>query len=96
MEILARKTITIEKIEKIINSHKYEMTEIMILYNMSCHDNYKKLTTTQKYNLMTFIYTLYLKDETKTDLGTFSDAVMNNYKDILSKKIDKFNIYNYL
>ena len=54
MEILDRKTITIEKFEKIINSHKYEMTEIMILYNMSCHDNYKKLTTTQKYNLMTF------------------------------------------
>lgn len=96
MEILDRKTITIEKFEKIVKSHKYEMTEIMILYNMSCNENYNKLTTAEKYNLMTYIYLLHKKDETKTDLGFFSDAVMNNYKDILNKKIDNFNIYNYL
>lgn len=73
----------IKNFEKIINKNKNSMLQIMILYNMSCNDNYLKLNDEQKEKLIGVIYSHYLKDETTTDLGFFSDIVMNNYIKIL-------------
>lgn len=85
----------IKKFEKVIQENKTCMLQIIILYNMSCHENYNKLTNEGKEKLLSFLYCLYLKDETNTDLGTFSDIVMGNYSKVLNGEIDKTNIYNY-
>ena len=86
----------IKKFEKVIEKNKSGMFQIIILYNMSCHENYTKLNDEEKTKILGFLYTLYLKDETKTDLGAFSDYSMNNYKKILNGEITRENIYNYL
>lgn len=86
----------IKKFEKVIEQNKSGMLQITILYNMSCHDNYIKLNDEEKEKILGFLYTLYLKDETKTDLGVFSDYAMSNYKKVLNGKITRENIYNYL
>lgn len=86
----------IKKFEKVIKQNKNGMFQIIILYNMSCHKNYIKLNDEQKEKILGFLYTLYLKDETNTDLGTFSDYAMNNYEKVLNREITKENIYNYL
>jgi hypothetical protein len=86
----------IKKFEKVIKENKTGMLQITILYNMSCHENYNKLTDEEKEKLLGFLYCLYLKDETSTDLGAFSNVVMNNYLKVLNNKIDKTNIYNYI
>lgn len=74
----------IRKFEKIIKENETAMLQITVLYNMSCHDNYNKLSDEEKERLLGLIYTTYIKDETFTDLGHFSDIVMGNYKEILS------------
>ena len=86
----------IKKFEKVIKENKTGMLQIIVLYNMSCHENYNKLTDEEKEKLLGFLYCLYMKDETRTDLGTFSDIVMNNYKKVLDEEITKQNIYNFL
>lgn len=86
----------IKKFEKVINDNKYSMFQIMVLYNMSCHDNYTKLNDEEKEKILGFLYTLYMKDESKTDLGVFSDIAMENYKKVLNGEIDKNNIYYYV
>lgn len=86
----------IKKFETIINYNKNSMLQIFILYNMSCHENYTKLTYIEKEKILNIIYNLYYQDETKTDLGAFSDIVMNNYKQILNNEITKNDIYNLL
>jgi len=63
---------------------------------MSCHENYEILTYEEKGRLEKFLYVLYMKDETFTDIGKFSDVVMDNYKKILDGTITKNNIYNLL
>ena len=63
---------------------------------MSCHENYSKLTDIEKEKILGFLYCLYLKDETRTDLGVFSDLVMSNYKEILNNEINQNNVYDYL
>lgn len=74
----------IRKFEKIIKENETVMLQIVVLYNMRYHDNYRKLTDEQKENLLGIIYNFYLKDETFTDLGHISDIVMANYNEILS------------
>lgn len=74
----------IRKFEKIIKENETAMLQIVVLYNMHYHDNYRKLTDEQKENLLGIIYNFYLKDETFTDLGHISDIVMANYNEILS------------
>lgn len=74
----------IRRFEKIIKENETVMLQIVVLYNMRYHDNYKKLTDEQKENLLGIIYNFYLKDETFTDLGHISDIVMANYNEILS------------
>lgn len=74
----------IRKFEKIIKENETAMLQIVVLYNMRYHDNYRKLTDEQKENLLGIIYNFYLKDETFTDLGHISDIVMANYNEILS------------
>lgn len=86
----------IKKFEKVIKENKTSMLQIIILYNMSCHQNYNKLTDEEKEKLVGFLYCLYLKDETITDLGAFSDIAMSNYLKVLNGEIDKTNIYNYI
>ena len=86
----------IEKYEKIINENKYINTFIFILYNMSCHDNYEKLDTNNKYEIMGLIYDIYMKDESRTDLSAFSDTIMSNYELALNGEITKYNIYEYM
>ena len=86
----------IKKFEKVIKENKTSMLQIIILYNMSCHQNYNKLTDEEKEKLEGFLYCLYLKDETITDLGAFSDIAMSNYLKVLNGEIDKTNIYNYI
>lgn len=73
----------IKKFEKLIDKNKNSMLQIIILYNMKCNDKYTELNDEQKEKLMGVIYSHYLKDETSTDLGLFSDIVMNNYIEIL-------------
>jgi len=86
----------IKKFEKVIKENKSGMLQIIVLYNMSCHGNYEELTDEEKEKILGFLYNLYLKDETCTDLGRFSDLVMDNYKDFLNGKITKNDIYNLL
>ena len=86
----------IKKFEKVIEQNKSGMLQIIVLYNMSCHENYTNLNDEEKEKILGFLYTLYLKDETKTDLGVFNDYVMSNYKKVLNGEITKENIYNYL
>lgn len=86
----------IEKFEKVIDENKSGMFQIVVLYNMSCHDNYKKLNDEEKEKILDFLYTLYIKDESKTDLGAFSDIAMENYEKVLNGEIDKTNIYYYI
>ena len=86
----------IEKFEKVIEQNKSGMFQIVVLYNMSCHENYAKLTDEEKEKILGFLYTLYMKDESNTDLGAFSDITMENYKKVLNGEIDKTNIYYYI
>ena len=86
----------IEKFEKVIDENKSGMFQIVVLYNMSCHENYAKLNDEEKEKILGFLYTLYIKDESKTDLGVFSDIAMENYEKILNGEIDKTNIYYYI
>lgn len=74
----------IRKFEKIIKENNTAMLQIMVLYNMSCHDNYENLTDEQKEKLLGIIYNYYIKDETFADMGHISDIVMANFKKILS------------
>lgn len=84
----------IKKFEKLIKENKMVMLQIIVLYNMYCHNNYHMLTDKQKEKLLVIIYNLYLDDETKTDLGAFSDCVLDNYKQVLNGEISKNDIYN--
>lgn len=77
----------IEKFENVINENKNAMLQIIVLYNMSCHENYTSLTEREKERLLGIIYSTYLKDETSTDLAKFSDIVINNYKKIIEEAI---------
>ena len=52
------------------------------------------MTDEEKEKILGFLYNLYIKDETSTDLGRFSDLVMDNYKEILNGKMKKIDIYN--
>ena len=74
----------IRKFEKIINENDTAMLQIIVLYNMKCHDNYENLSDEQKEKLLGIIYNYYIKDETFADLGHISDITMENYKEILS------------
>jgi hypothetical protein len=74
----------IRKFEKVIEENKWGMLQIIVLYNMSCHDNYENLSDEQKEKLLGIIYNYYIKDETFTDLGHISDIVMADFKEILS------------
>lgn len=87
---------TIKKWEKIFNENKDELFKAKLLYEMSCNENYNKLSYKQKESILNTLYYIYLKDETNTDASTFADILMNNYKDTLSGKIDRHNIYEYL
>ena len=74
----------IRKFEKVIEENKFGMLQIIVLYNMSCHEHYNKLSDEEKEKLLGIIYNYYIKDETFADLGHISDIVMANYKTILS------------
>lgn len=74
----------IRKFEKIIKENDTAMLQIIVLYNMRCHDNYGNLTDEQKEKLLGIIYNYYIKDETFTDLGHISDIVMTDFRQILS------------
>lgn len=86
----------IKKFEKVINENKSGMLQIMILYCMSCHENYKKLNNEQKENILSFLYCLYLKDESNTDIAIFSDIIMEKLELFFNNEITRENIYNYL
>ena len=86
----------INKWEKIFNDNKYEMFSAVILYNMSCHSAYDELTEDEKMQLLNYANEFYLKDESCIDLGKITDTIMNNYKDILSGKIDRYYLYEYI
>lgn len=86
----------IKEFENIIEKNRFAMLQLIITYNMKCHYYYTVLSYEEKEKLIDFIYNVYMKDETKTDLAVFSDVVMNNYKKVLSGEITRENIYNYL
>ena len=86
----------IKEFENIIAENRFAMLQLIITYNMKCNYNYEFLTYKEKEKLINFIYNVYMKDETKTDLAVFSDIVMNNYKKVLNEEISRQNIYNFL
>lgn len=86
----------IKEFESIIEENRFAMLQLIITYNMKCHCNYEILTYKEKEKLIDFIYNIYMKDETKTDLAVFSDIIMNNYKKVLNEEITRQNIYNFL
>lgn len=83
----------IEKWEKIFVDNKYEMLTAIILYNMSCHENYTKLNEEEKEKILNFAYNFYMKDESCIDMGKITDTIMENYESILNGQLDKSNIY---
>jgi len=82
--------------ESIILKYKNSMLHIFILYSMHCHENYNKLNYEEIGTILKFLYVVYMKDETFTDIGKFSDIAMDNYEKILDGTITKNNIYNLL
>ena len=86
----------IKEFESIIEENRFAMLQLIITYNMKCHYDYELLTYEEKEKLIDFIYNIYMKDETKTDLAVFSDIIMNNYKKVLNDEITRQNIYNFL
>ena len=42
----------IKNFEKVINENRSGMFQIMILYNMSCHENYEKMTDEEKEKIL--------------------------------------------
>lgn len=86
----------IEKWEKIFNDNKFEMFSAVILYNMSCNSAYNELTEDEKMQLLNYANEFYLKDESGIDIGKITDTILNNYKDILSGKIDRYYLYEYI
>ena len=86
----------IEKWEKIFNDNKFEMFSAVILYNMSCHSAYGELTEDEKMQLLNYANEFYLKDESGIDIGKITDTVLNNYKEILKGKIDRYYLYEYI
>lgn len=94
MENLNRYEAYVEHLENEINKNKNDMYYMTILWHMSNNGKYEELNKTQKYCIMEFIYKLYMKDETFTDLGRFSDLVMDNYNEILNGTMSKTDIYN--
>lgn len=86
----------IKEFENIIEENRFAMLQLIITYNMKCNYYYTILNYEEKEKLIDFIYYIYMKDETKTDLAVFSDIVMNNYKKVLNDEITRDNIYNYL
>lgn len=86
----------IKEFENIIKKNRFAMLQLIITYNMECNYYYNILTYEEKEKLIDFIYNVYMKDETKTDLAVFSDIVMNNYKKVLNGEITKDNICNFL
>lgn len=83
----------IKKFEKIIKENKSGMLQIIVLYNMYCHPNYKKLNENQKEKLLSIIYNIYLKDEQNIDIAYFSDVAMEFYDEIL-KMQNNSQFYN--
>ena len=86
----------IEKWEKIFKENQFEMSMAFILYCMSCNEIYEELTIEEKQKLLKFAYEFYLKDENCIDLGTITDAVLENKDEILNGNIGRFTLYNYL
>ena len=86
----------IKEFENIIGENRFAMLQLIITYNMKCNYYYDFLTYEEKEKLIDFIYNIYMKDETKTDLAVFSDVVMNNYQKVLSEEITRQNIYEFM
>ena len=86
----------IEKWEKIFKENKFEMFSAVILYNMTCHENYDNLSIEEKEKLLDFAYGFYLKDESCIDLGKITDTVMEHKNEIIAGKIDRYNLYEYI
>ena len=86
----------IEKWEKIFSENKFEMFTAIILYNLSCSENYNNLSIDEKIKILNYTYEFYLKDESCLYLGKITDTVMEHYKEILEGKIDRAELYNYI
>ena len=86
----------IKEFENIIGENRFAMLQLIITYNMKCNYYYDFLKYEEKEKLIDFIYNIYMKDETKTDLAVFSDVVMNNYQKVLSEEITRQNIYEFM
>lgn len=96
MEILNKKEATIEHFENVINNNKYDMLFLTILYNMSCYDTYEKITNKEKYDFMSFIYNFYIHDENNLSIECICEAVMSNINNMQNKKINRYNLYEYI
>lgn len=86
-----------EKYNKIINDNKYEMVLMFIYYNLKVNKNMQldyvniKSENIQKQlnELINFIYTSYIKDETNLDLGYICDKAVEYKNEILNNKISE-------
>lgn len=82
--------------EEIFRQNIHCMYEMTVLYHLWCHENYSKLNIEEKEKILNFTYNIYLDDEGHYDIGTIADTIMENYKDVLNGKMDKYNFYAYI
>lgn len=81
----------LDDFKKVVKEHKYSMLELIIYYNLTCNDNFDKLSDDDVIYLIEFIYNAYVKDDNHTDLGDICDKAMEYSIDILKKNDNIFN-----
>ena len=96
MEILNKKEATIEHFENVINSNKYDMLSLIILYNMSFYDTYEKITNEEKYDFMSSIYDFYIHDKSNLSIEYICGTIMSSIDKMQNKQINKYNLYEYI
>ncbi|MBQ7030813.1 MAG: hypothetical protein IJN13_00380 [Bacilli bacterium] len=87
-----------KKYKEIIKAHKYDMTFLIIYYYLQCNDEFNNAEEF-KHNkhiecLISVIYSAYMKDENKLDLGYICDKAVE-YKDEILNNED-FNKWDLL
>lgn len=81
----------LEDFKKVVKDHKYSMLDLIIYYNLTCNDDFDKLSDDDVMYLIVFIYNAYLRDENHTDLGNICDKAIEYSTDILKKNVNIFN-----
>lgn len=85
-----------EEYDEIIKKHKYDMLDLIIYYNLTCHEDFKNLNNKDKEMLIYFIYKAYLNDGSRLDLGYICDQALIFKNEIIKNDSNIFNTWDLL